>query len=95
MLVFAVVLCLVAGCAIGAQHPDYHCKGGPIEATCIMEHGKVKGFVVLSQIHGKAPLSVKGEVSGLSHGEYGIHVHEFGDLSKAPKHWVKTMIYSY
>ncbi|GFT87308.1 hypothetical protein NPIL_289911 [Nephila pilipes] len=49
MLVLAVVLCLVAGCAIGGQHPDFQFGSGPKKATCVIQHGNVRGIFVLFQ----------------------------------------------
>ncbi|GFT72716.1 superoxide dismutase, partial [Nephila pilipes] len=85
MLVLAVVLCLVAGSAIGVQHRDIHWKEGPKEATCVIQHGYAKGCIKLSQSHAEAPLKMTGEIDGLSYGEHGMHVHELGDLSKGCK----------
>uniref|UniRef100_A0A2P1H680 Superoxide dismutase [Cu-Zn] n=2 Tax=Diplodon chilensis TaxID=149536 RepID=A0A2P1H680_9BIVA len=50
-----------------------------IKAVCVLRgDGEVKGTVKFSQ-EGTSPVSVTGEISGLTPGKHGFHVHEFGD----------------
>ena len=50
-------------------------------AQCILEHSDtVKGSILLIQAPGTATL-VKGTITGLTPGEHGFHIHEFGDMS--------------
>lgn len=43
------------------------------------EKGQVSGFVTFSE--GKDVVQIKGELKGLTPGEHGFHIHEFGDCS--------------
>ncbi len=55
---------------------------GPTKAICVvhaLSGSKVKGVVYFTQ-KGDA-VHVKGKISGLTPGEHGFHVHEFGDLT--------------
>lgn len=52
-----------------------------LTAVCVLEHSdKVKGTILLKQQPGK-PTLIVGKITGLSPGEHGFHIHEFGDLS--------------
>ena len=48
-------------------------------ARCVLE-GSVKGTITFTQ-EGDGPTKVTGEVTGLSPGNHGFHVHQFGDVS--------------
>src|SRR6056300_1074427 len=51
-------------------------------AQCELEHSdKVKGTILLMQAPG-TPTLIKGTITGLTPGEHGFHIHEFGDMSK-------------
>jgi len=51
-------------------------------AQCELEHSDtVKGTILLMQAPG-TPTLIKGTITGLTPGEHGLHVHEFGDMSK-------------
>uniref|UniRef100_A0A141J8S5 Superoxide dismutase [Cu-Zn] n=1 Tax=Misgurnus anguillicaudatus TaxID=75329 RepID=A0A141J8S5_MISAN len=53
----------------------------PSKAVCVLKgDGEVKGVVHFNQEDGdNAPVTVSGEISGLTPGEHGFHVHAFGD----------------
>uniref|UniRef100_A0A914H046 Superoxide dismutase [Cu-Zn] n=1 Tax=Globodera rostochiensis TaxID=31243 RepID=A0A914H046_GLORO len=54
------------------------------KAVCILvgdTDPNVKGMVTFSQDGVHMPVAVTGQISGLSPGAHGFHVHEFGDLS--------------
>jgi len=54
-------------------------------AQCILEHSDtVKGSILLIQAPGTATL-IKGTITGLTPGEHGFHIHEFGDMSDGCK----------
>jgi Cu-Zn family superoxide dismutase len=46
----------------------------------ISGNGTVSGELIFIQIPGKG-LTINGQISGLTPGQHGLHVHEFGDLS--------------
>jgi Cu-Zn family superoxide dismutase len=50
-------------------------------AQCELKHSdKVKGTILLMQAPG-TPTLIKGTITGLTEGEHGFHIHEFGDMS--------------
>jgi Cu-Zn family superoxide dismutase len=52
-----------------------------ITAVCVLEHSdKVKGTLLFKQQAG-GPTLIVGKITGLTPGEHGFHIHEFGDLS--------------
>ena len=54
-------------------------------AQCDLEHSdKVKGTILLMQAPG-TPTLIKGTITGLTPGEHGFHIHEFGDMSDGCK----------
>ncbi len=55
---------------------------GFISAKCELEQSDtVKGMFALMQPTKGGPTLIKGRVTGLTPGEHGLHIHEFGDLS--------------
>jgi superoxide dismutase, Cu-Zn family len=55
---------------------------GPTKAICVMQalsDSKVSGKVVFTQKGGE--VEITGEISGLTPGLHGFHVHEFGDMT--------------
>ncbi|XP_017470220.1 PREDICTED: superoxide dismutase [Cu-Zn] isoform X2 [Rhagoletis zephyria] len=50
----------------------------PAKAVCVI-NGDAKGTVFFEQQDANSPVKVTGEVLGLSKGQHGFHVHEFGD----------------
>ncbi len=77
---------LVAGLAAGAGAADKP-KAAPVkEAVAVImptkkSDGKTTGTVTLTQHKGYVQLT--GEVSGLSPGEHGFHIHMYGDVRAA------------
>uniref|UniRef100_A0A8C3BD26 superoxide dismutase n=1 Tax=Cairina moschata TaxID=8855 RepID=A0A8C3BD26_CAIMO len=50
-----------------------------LKAVCVMKgDGPVEGVIHFQQ-QGNGPVKVTGRISGLSDGDHGFHVHEFGD----------------
>ena len=49
------------------------------EAVCVLE-GKVKGNIDFKEL-GDSVTHVTGKVTGLTPGNHGFHIHEFGDYS--------------
>jgi Cu-Zn family superoxide dismutase len=50
-----------------------------VKAICVLNGEHVKGTIFFSQTDDKSPVEVVGEVTGLSKGLHGFHIHEFGD----------------
>lgn len=50
----------------------------PAKAVCVI-NGDAKGTIFFQQENENSPVIVTGEVTGLSKGDHGFHVHEFGD----------------
>jgi len=72
--------------SVSAADEHAHAEGAPpmpTEAVAVLaptEGNKVKGLIMLSKKDGY--VHVWGEVHGLTPGEHGFHIHEFGDLRK-------------
>jgi len=50
-----------------------------VKAVCVLKGGsEVSGTVYFEQ-EGSGPVTVSGEITGLTDGLHGFHVHEFGD----------------
>ncbi|XP_036450697.1 superoxide dismutase [Cu-Zn] [Colossoma macropomum] len=50
------------------------------KAVCVLKGtGEVTGTVYFEQQDGSAPVKVTGEITGLTPGLHGFHVHAFGD----------------
>uniref|UniRef100_A0A4W5KU99 Superoxide dismutase 1, soluble n=1 Tax=Hucho hucho TaxID=62062 RepID=A0A4W5KU99_9TELE len=51
-----------------------------LKAVCVLKGtGEVTGTVFFEQEGDSAPVKLTGEISGLTPGEHGFHVHVFGD----------------
>ncbi|XP_055965235.1 superoxide dismutase [Cu-Zn] [Sorex fumeus] len=49
------------------------------KAVCVLKgDGPVKGTIRFEQ-QGNGPVKVSGSISGLTEGQHGFHVHQFGD----------------
>jgi Cu-Zn family superoxide dismutase len=53
----------------------------PIRAVCVLSGEVVKGVIKFTQEDGDKPVEVAGEVTGLTKGLHGFHIHEFGDVT--------------
>merc|ERR1712137_1093343 len=51
-----------------------------VKAVCVLLGETVKGVLHFEQ-QGAEAVQIKGEVTGLTAGNHGFHVHEFGDYS--------------
>jgi Cu-Zn family superoxide dismutase len=80
LVLLASTLLLTAGEEKKADAP----KKGPTKAVAVMSPTKgndVHGVVTFTQ-EGDA-IHITGKITGLTPGEHGFHVHEFGDLNSA------------
>ncbi|XP_076444454.1 superoxide dismutase [Cu-Zn]-like [Babylonia areolata] len=51
------------------------------KAICVLSGStEVKGELIFTQ-EGDSPTKVQGEVRGLTQGDHGFHIHQFGDVS--------------
>ncbi|XP_015375361.1 PREDICTED: superoxide dismutase [Cu-Zn]-like [Diuraphis noxia] len=50
-----------------------------VKAVCVLNGENVNGTIFFSQTDDKAPVEITGEITGLSKGRHGFHIHEFGD----------------
>jgi len=49
-----------------------------MKAVCVLKGEVVNGTIYFEQ-EGEGPVTVSGEVQGLTDGDHGFHVHQFGD----------------
>ncbi|MBI3407755.1 MAG: superoxide dismutase family protein [Planctomycetes bacterium] len=83
LLTAATLLVATGAIARQAKHGDTP-KGAPTKAVCVLiptKDSKVTGIVTFTQ-KGDA-IEITGEITGLTPGNHGFHVHEFGDISSA------------
>ncbi|KAI8336251.1 CuZnSOD [Chlamydoabsidia padenii] len=53
-----------------------------VKAVCVLlGDSKVTGTVTFTQESEKAPTAIDANISGLTEGKHGFHVHEFGDTT--------------
>lgn len=55
-----------------------------INGVCVLD-GDVKGTIYFEQISEKCAVKITGEVTGVSSGWYGFHIHDFGDNTNGCK----------
>jgi Cu-Zn family superoxide dismutase len=81
-LAFLAALCLLLDRPGAKGNPAAETMAGPTKAMCIMQplsDSKVSGTVYFT-VRGD-DVEITGQISGLTPGPHGFHVHEFGDLS--------------
>lgn len=79
----AMVLLLVSGFAAQAQTPEQK-PSPPLKAVTVLHPtagNKVSGTVTFTEA--ADGVQVRAEITGLTPGNHGFHVHEFGDCSAA------------
>lgn len=52
----------------------------PIEAVCVLDSKKIKGFVLFKEDLKEKKTIIQVNIEGLRPGDHGFHIHEFGDL---------------
>jgi len=58
----------------------------PVQAVCVItgepSFKNVSGIVRFSQLPRSSNVTIEAEITGLTKGKHGIHIHEYGDLTK-------------
>lgn len=80
----SVLVLVVAGLIVGIQHATQAGKslGAPVKAVAVLyptTGNQVHGVVTFTKI--RDGVEVVADIEGLSPGEHGFHVHEFGDCT--------------
>jgi Cu-Zn family superoxide dismutase len=83
-IVIALLLLAAPIVLLGAKEDEKTKSGGPTKAVAVV-HGfgqnHVKGVVHFTAMDGGVQIS--GQITGLTPGKHGFHIHEFGDCSSA------------
>ncbi|MGB9476270.1 MAG: superoxide dismutase family protein [Candidatus Udaeobacter sp.] len=82
-LLIALIFFLVGGFAARAQTPEAK-SSTPLKAVAVLQPtagNKVSGTVTFTKA--ADGVQVRAEITGLTPGNHGFHVHEFGDCSAA------------
>ncbi len=53
-----------------------------VTAVCVLEHSDTVEGTILFKQQANGPTLIVGKITGLTPGEHGFHIHEFGDLSQ-------------
>lgn len=56
-----------------------------ISAVAYLNSSSVNGLVYFYQEHFDSPTRIIANITGLTAGEHGIHIHQFGDLSNGKR----------
>jgi Cu-Zn family superoxide dismutase len=86
-LVFAAGVVLLSSVVYSAAQDkkgEPHKEVGPKKAVCVLtptKGSKVSGLVTFT-VKGDV-IDIAGDITGLTPGKHGFHVHEFGDISSA------------
>lgn len=59
-----------------------HFVNGPIMAVAVLNGKDVKGTVLFLQPKPQGPVLISGNITGLTPGDHGFHIHEKGDVSQ-------------
>uniref|UniRef100_A0A8D8XL02 Superoxide dismutase [Cu-Zn] n=3 Tax=Cacopsylla melanoneura TaxID=428564 RepID=A0A8D8XL02_9HEMI len=62
---------------VPAQH-----VAGPIMAVAVLNSKTVKGNVLFLQPQPNGPVLISGNITGLTPGDHGFHIHEKGDITQ-------------
>jgi len=66
----------------GSEPMDNNAKNNKMFAVAVLKgDAGVNGVVKFSQDNADAPTTIKGEISGLTQGHHGFHVHQYGDTT--------------
>jgi superoxide dismutase, Cu-Zn family len=79
----ALVLLLAGAFAAQAQTPEEK-SSTPLKAVAVLHPtagNKVGGTVTFTEV--ADGVQVRAEITGLTHGNHGFHIHEFGDCTAA------------
>jgi len=79
----ALVFLLVGGFSVQAQTPEEK-SSTPLKAVAVLHPtagNKVSGTITFTEV--ADGVQVQAEITGLTPGNHGFHVHEFGDCSAA------------
>jgi Cu-Zn family superoxide dismutase len=79
----ALIIFLAAGFSVQSQTPEGK-SAAPLKAIAVLHPSagnKVSGTVTFTEV--ADGVQVHAEISGLTPGNHGFHVHEFGDCSAA------------
>nr|WCF44282.1 copper/zinc superoxide dismutase [Portunus pelagicus] len=82
-VVFIGIGALVAGLSIWYHHPNLNKEPLVSEkryARCVLQspNGNVSGTLYLQQSRSFSPVLISGDITGLSKGKHGFHIHQWG-----------------
>ena len=65
----------------------------PIEAVCVINQNGIEGTVIFKEKLKEKEVEITVNLTGLSEGLHGFHIHEFGDLRGGVQAYVLTIIH--
>jgi Cu-Zn family superoxide dismutase len=81
-LLTATALLALSSAGLAQQTEPKHAAAAPSKAVAVLQpsqDSKVKGTITFTKAGDG--LRVEGEITGLTPGKHGFHIHEFGDLT--------------
>jgi len=82
VILISVSLLAFAGCQPVQHHEAAADNSDPSKAICILypvDSNTARGVITFEKVDGG--IKVSGEITGISAGKHGMHVHQFGDCS--------------